>query len=432
MALILRVLWGNNLHWAPLVLRAAFPGVDQLRPQPRPFVRGQQKTRCPHALRPDRVPGGQVVARRTQRPFSRRTLLGSAATGSTSRTGRSAPDSTRLLGSEMKYQISWKVFERDARICARPRASTWIRSPVPLWDWGCAAWSCVDAVSPDGPMSRHERGFTVTRFHLADWLVAWRAGVELHAEIFEIEEATIINPFTRRPMIIHRRGNAKEALPNARASRISVATSRSAASSVRRARSSSSAVFAGSISTRRHRASAPGASLCGALVTSPANRERAVGSRGVSVEKPRSRGALAASTPLLGCRDRFWRIARRDCDGPDRVWRGARGVRGGLLRGLAGRKGRSRRPRARPAGRQGRSRRSWTGGSAGRKERARRPRARPAGRKGCSRRPRAHPGAKPNVRGGRELVGDAEAGRAREARVQPGRSRHRRQLLRDA
>lgn len=31
--LILRVSWGNNLHWAPLVLRAAFPGVDQLEAQ---------------------------------------------------------------------------------------------------------------------------------------------------------------------------------------------------------------------------------------------------------------------------------------------------------------------------------------------------------------------------------------------------------------
>lgn len=79
------------------------------------------------------------------------------------------------------------------------------------------------------------------------------------------------------------------------ASRISVATSRSAASSVRRSRSSSSAVFAGDhFTVVSPRLGAGSVFSRSDLETSPANRKRAVGSRGVSVEKPRSRGALDA------------------------------------------------------------------------------------------------------------------------------------------
>lgn len=112
-----------------------------------------------------------------------------------------------LLGLEGGYPQDGQVLTDRYPVLV---AQGWRDGLLPLWDWGCAAWSCVDAVNPDGPIvTAHERGFTVTRFHLADWLAAWCAGVELHGEIFEIEEATIINPFTRKPRIIHRRGNAK-------------------------------------------------------------------------------------------------------------------------------------------------------------------------------------------------------------------------------
>lgn len=89
-------------------------------------------------------------------------------------------------------------------------AHGWPRRLLPLWDWGCAAWSCVDAASVGARIvTADEHGFTVTRFKLDDWLAEWCAGVELHGEIFEIEDASMMNPFTHEPMSIKCRGKAK-------------------------------------------------------------------------------------------------------------------------------------------------------------------------------------------------------------------------------
>jgi len=37
-------------------------------------------------------------------------------------------------------------------------------------------------------------------------------GTDLHGEIYELGEATIINPFTRKPMVVRRREKAKGTL----------------------------------------------------------------------------------------------------------------------------------------------------------------------------------------------------------------------------
>jgi hypothetical protein len=90
------------------------------------------------------------------------------------------------------------------------RSRGWKEGLLPLWDWGDAAWSCIDASTLEGNViTMDESGYTLTRFSLASWLEGWIQGVDLHSEIFEIGEASILNPFTRRPMTVKRRVQAR-------------------------------------------------------------------------------------------------------------------------------------------------------------------------------------------------------------------------------
>jgi hypothetical protein len=86
----------------------------------------------------------------------------------------------------------------------------WPPNLLPLWDWGDAAWSCIDARSLNGTVVTHdESGPTTTKFVVQTWLEDWVAGVDLFSEIFELEDITLLNPFTRKPMPAKRRGRAK-------------------------------------------------------------------------------------------------------------------------------------------------------------------------------------------------------------------------------
>ena len=86
------------------------------------------------------------------------------------------------------------------------RAGGWPEGLLPLWDWGCAMWSCLDGRSDEGPIITSNQGeFTVTHFTLHDWLHAWTTDVDLWQEIFEPSGVTHMgsNPFTREPMVLH-------------------------------------------------------------------------------------------------------------------------------------------------------------------------------------------------------------------------------------
>jgi hypothetical protein len=86
----------------------------------------------------------------------------------------------------------------------------WREGLLPLFDWGDGAWSAADArTSPGTMVTADECGFTETAYDLGSFFSAWTEGADLHAELWEVEDATIVNPFTRKSMPIKRRGKAK-------------------------------------------------------------------------------------------------------------------------------------------------------------------------------------------------------------------------------
>jgi len=91
-------------------------------------------------------------------------------------------------------------------------AASWWPKPtlLPLWDWGCGAWSCVDADAVDERVfTMDAAGPTRTRFTLPSWLSAWVSGTSLFEETFETNASVIVNPFTRKPVSVQQRGPAK-------------------------------------------------------------------------------------------------------------------------------------------------------------------------------------------------------------------------------
>jgi hypothetical protein len=87
----------------------------------------------------------------------------------------------------------------------------WPENLLPLWNWGCAAWSCLDVTSPEGIIVTHDDvdGPTVTDFIIRSWLRAWVDGINLWKEIYEDKDAIVTNPFTHQPMVTKVRGRAK-------------------------------------------------------------------------------------------------------------------------------------------------------------------------------------------------------------------------------
>jgi hypothetical protein len=95
----------------------------------------------------------------------------------------------------------------------RLRVQGWKERLLPAFDWGDGCWSCVDLSTPSGIIvTADEAGYTATRFDVRTWFAEWMKGTDLHGEIYELGEATIINPFTRKPMVVRRREKAKGTL----------------------------------------------------------------------------------------------------------------------------------------------------------------------------------------------------------------------------
>jgi hypothetical protein len=79
---------------------------------------------------------------------------------------------------------------------------TWPRLLLPICDWGCATWSCLDCRIDDGlVVTMASAELACTERTLGSWLRAWLDGVDLDAEMFEPGPVTIsINPFTKQPL----------------------------------------------------------------------------------------------------------------------------------------------------------------------------------------------------------------------------------------
>jgi hypothetical protein len=89
-------------------------------------------------------------------------------------------------------------------------AQRWPVTILPMNDWGAGVWSCVDGADPAGAVITSDHtGFVRTEFTLRSWFEAWLSGADLLRELFEFGEATILNPFTRKPMSVKRRVSAK-------------------------------------------------------------------------------------------------------------------------------------------------------------------------------------------------------------------------------
>jgi hypothetical protein len=88
----------------------------------------------------------------------------------------------------------------------------WPAQLLPVCDWGCANWSCLDCRSDDGPIVTlaGAQGFTNTGRTLRSWLIAWLDGVDFSAEMFEPGPTRKgVNPFTKQPIEIRSRGRAR-------------------------------------------------------------------------------------------------------------------------------------------------------------------------------------------------------------------------------
>jgi hypothetical protein len=88
----------------------------------------------------------------------------------------------------------------------------WPERLLPICDWGCATWSCLDCRSDDGTIITSSNGepFASTGFTLRAWLSSWMEGVDLFEEMFEPAPTRRgVNPFTRQPIEIKGRGKPR-------------------------------------------------------------------------------------------------------------------------------------------------------------------------------------------------------------------------------
>jgi SMI1 / KNR4 family (SUKH-1) len=88
----------------------------------------------------------------------------------------------------------------------------WSSVLLPLCDWGCASWSCLDCGTDDGAIvtvaGEHE--FTNTGDTLRSWLRAWLDGVALWETMFEAGPTWMgINPFSKQPLEMTSQGKPK-------------------------------------------------------------------------------------------------------------------------------------------------------------------------------------------------------------------------------
>jgi hypothetical protein len=95
------------------------------------------------------------------------------------------------------------------------RTGNWPDRLLPLWDWGCTIWSCIDLSSADGVLVTHDDmgGPTITEYNLHSWLSSWVSGVDLWHEIYEEKEVILTHPFTKTKSIVKMPDKAKGIRP---------------------------------------------------------------------------------------------------------------------------------------------------------------------------------------------------------------------------
>jgi hypothetical protein len=93
----------------------------------------------------------------------------------------------------------------------------WPNALVPICDWGCAIFSCVDcdvgAIITFDPGEQPEGApitlaFAQSHSSVAAWFEDWVNGIKLWDKMFERDPAgdrVITNPFTRKPVVVHKR-----------------------------------------------------------------------------------------------------------------------------------------------------------------------------------------------------------------------------------
>jgi hypothetical protein len=90
----------------------------------------------------------------------------------------------------------------------------WPKLLLPICDWGCAIWSCLDCRSDGGAIVTASNGepFANTGHMLRSWLSAWLAGADLFEEMFEPgPNRTGINPFTKQTVVLKSQGKPRGA-----------------------------------------------------------------------------------------------------------------------------------------------------------------------------------------------------------------------------
>jgi len=90
------------------------------------------------------------------------------------------------------------------------RSQRWPQEILPFCDLGDAAWCCLDRRSGDDHIMIMSSGdLTRTSFTLFSWVEAWVSGADLNAQMFEFQDFSVVNPLTRRPLMVKARGRAK-------------------------------------------------------------------------------------------------------------------------------------------------------------------------------------------------------------------------------
>lgn len=81
---------------------------------------------------------------------------------------------------------------------------------LPLWDWGCGAWACLDWTDPEWHIvTEYDGGPTRTTFTLRSWLESWLADVDLWEASFEYELKTLVSTPSAQQVEFRQRGEAK-------------------------------------------------------------------------------------------------------------------------------------------------------------------------------------------------------------------------------
>lgn len=112
------------------------------------------------------------------------------------------------------------IVERyEIRRLPRSHDSTWAWPDglVPICDWGCAVSSCIDchagSIITFDPNEREvgtpmATAFALSHTTVAAWFEDWVNGVRLWERMYEIDPAgdrMAINPFTRQPIVVHKK-----------------------------------------------------------------------------------------------------------------------------------------------------------------------------------------------------------------------------------